>query len=183
MDLMDIFDDVAAKKPEAEKVEPKAEDANLETSVADRAAVAAEAHDSYIAAKAAYDDKSDELRATAEGSLATLYKALRLAGEAEKEAVTALDRAMEKAGITNIPMTDRPDVKVKITKGGKSGITRKWLMDPEGVAIKTLDTAMKGEEPKTTATEVAKKIWDSQPKSADKKKVIIPDRYEDEPDH
>ena len=77
---------------------------------------------------------------------------------------------MKKEKITKIPMSDRPDIKVKTTPGKKKPITLTWLKDPEGIVVKTYGEAA----PKT--------IWDGAPRTDPKTTVEVPDRYEDEPE-
>lgn len=175
-----LADDCPYGSPD-EEGEP--EDGDLDVDIATRATQAAQAHDAYAAAKAAYDVERSELQKEMDGKLAKLKETMVAAREAEAEARAALGAAMKKDKITTIPMTDRPNIKIKVKKGSKKGITRGWLVDPENVAVKAYEEALKGEPTIKTGKEFATKIWDSQPKSEDSETVTVPDAYEDEPDH
>ena len=182
------------KIAEALDDEPKPQDeADLDVDIATRAKTAAAAHDAYAAAKAAYDMERDRLRDEAEEKLAKLKEAMVGAKVTRDEAVGSLGAAMKKDKITTIPMTDRPDIRIKPIKGSKKGITRKWLVDPENVVVKAYDAARRGQDsfeeddgsvfvvPKS-GKDFAVKVWNEQPKSEDTETVIVPDPYEDEPD-
>ena len=157
--------------------------ADLDVDVATRAKTAAEAHDAYTSAKATYDLERSQLQKEVDEKLAKLKEAMLAAKTAREEAVAALGAAMKKDKITTIPMTDRPDIRIKSGKGKKLGITKKWLVDPEHVAVKAYEEALAGEPSIKTGKEFATKIWDEQPKSEASETVVVPDAYEDEPDH
>lgn len=167
-----------AAKPPAEPVS-----GDLEVDVRDRARQAAKAHDALSAAKAAYDQRRSRLQKKMDEELESLKAQVVEARTREAEAREALHKAMAADKVTRIPMKDRPDIHVKKRKGAKKGITKGWLVDAEGVAVKSYNKALAGEPEFASGEEFAKKIWDSQPKSEDTSEVIIPDPYEDEPDH
>lgn len=191
MDLNDIFDNpIVRLKPSAprhahvdlakspgvtpESTKPittNALDGDLPVNVADVVKAAAAAHDAASEAKAAYDAERCRLQEKMDDSLSVLAEASKAAQELKRETCKALDAVMEAERITNIPMTDRPDVKVKVTKGRKGRITKKWLCDADGPVTKAY------------GADAGAKIWASVPNDKDKREVIIPDRYEDEPDH
>jgi hypothetical protein len=188
MDLNDIFDKpIVRLKPSAPRHTPVdlaktpktpnppktsgALDGDLPVKVADVVKAAAAAHDAASEAKAAYDAERCRLQEKMDDSLTALAEASKLAQETSRETRKALEAVMEAEGITNIPMTDRPDVKVKVTKGRKGRITKKWLCDTDGPVAKAY------------GAKAGPKIWASVPNEKDKREVIIPDRYEDEPDH
>jgi len=174
----------SSDEPEPElEPEPEPLDGDLDVDIATRARAAAQAHDAYAEAKSTYNDERSRLQKKMDEELLKLRLAMTSAGEAEAEALKALEIAMEKDGITTIPMTDRPDIKTKVSKGSKKGITRNWLVDPENIAVKAYDEALAGEPTIMSGKDFAGKLWDAQPKSEGNKTIIIPDAYEDEPDH
>lgn len=160
----------------------EAKDPYLDLDIATCAKEAAHAHDAFAAAKAAYDMERSGLQEEVDRKLATLKKIMVEAGEARAEAVAALRSAMGRDKITTIPMTDRPDIRIRPIKGARKGITRKWLMDPDNLPIKAYEEALDGNASIKTGEEFASKVWESQPKSEDSESVVIPDPYEDEPD-
>lgn len=130
---------------------------------------AARTADAARAAKAALDQSSSDLMADLNKRLEPLKAALNVAEKLRKESEIALLRVMEIEKVSKIPMDDRPEIKIKITPGGKKPITKTWLSDPEGVVVKTYGPG---------APSV---IWDAVPSKEAKTEVLIPPPYEDEP--
>lgn len=188
MDLSDIFGGppeirpAKTKAPPAPKETAQAVEAESDESLRAKAQEAADAHDAASAAEAKFRSREAELQQGVDEALAPLLVALKLARERRTEAIKALDASMEGKNVTKIPMGDRPHIKVKITKGSKKSITKKWLVDAKGVAVKTLDTVLAGESEFKTGEEVAAEIWKIVPIGKGKRSVVIPDRYDDEPD-
>jgi hypothetical protein len=181
--LKDEPEDCPYGSPDEPKPEAgKPEDPDLGDDIATRAKAAALAHDAFRAAKTAHDDERSKLQKETDTKLATLRQNMASAQEVASEATQALSVAMGKEKITAIPMTDRPDIKIKVKKGSKKGITRGWLVEPENIAVKAYEEALAGEPTFKTGKDFAGKLWDSQPKSEDSQTVTIPDAYEDEPD-
>jgi hypothetical protein len=179
MDLLDIFDDGAPKAAKAEDVaaSPKVAKRDnppppgvsrevageLPDHLVTGAQAAASAHDDAAAADAIFRVAEERLRKQLALDLAEL-KARRLeALETLSESLDGLLSNMDKANVSRIPMTDRPDIVVKTTAGKRKSITKKWLVETYG-------------------NEEAKKIWDAVPTGEPKREVIIPDRYDDEPE-
>ena len=180
--IADTLDIEPGDCPYGGSEESEAQDGDLDVDIATRAKLAAQAHDAFAASKAAYDVAKARIQLEVDAKLADLRENMSSAREAEAETLEALRTAMEKGGITTIPMTDRPDIKLKVRKGTKKGITRGWLVDPENVAVKAYEEALAGTPTIKTGKEFAGKVWDAQPKSEDSHTVTIPDVYEDEPE-
>ena len=164
MDLLDIFGDAGKDKPKiaSGKVAESVAD-GLPDHLVTGAQAAAVAHDDAASASARYSEAEARLRKQMEGELADLKANRATAFEKLSEALFDLLSNMDKADVTKIPMADRPDIVVKISPGRRKSITKKWLVEAYG-------------------NEEAKKIWDSVPTGDAKREVIVPDRYEDEPD-
>jgi hypothetical protein len=182
MDLNDLFDAPDTKKPITTADVAKALDSGLSDDLARKAQAAAQAHDALAAAQAALDEEKDVIQKEMAPRLAPLIGAVAAARTARTETLTALGEAMEADKITTIPMTDRPDIKVKVSKGRKKSISKKWLTDAEGPPIKTFDQVLAGDSGFKTGREVAEEIWKVVPTGKDTQEVVVPDRYEDEPD-
>ncbi len=180
MDLTDLFDGPKAKNPETS---PQETSGGLSEDLTARVKTAVEAHDVAKAAQASFDNERARLEQELEDKLGSEAAKWKVAREASKEALDALAVAMKKEKITQIPLTDRPDIKIKVTKGRKKSVTRTWLVDPKEIVVKSFDAALKGEKPFANGVEAAKKIWAGVPSGESKSEVIIPSRYEDEPDH
>ena len=171
MDLLDIF----------EKPEPELSAADLAAAIGEtfataipkdvvlpdhlvqQASAAARAHDSAVAVKVAYDNELDRLQKEVSAKLGALQEQHTRAQEILRETIEGLETAMDAEQVSRIPMEDRPDIVLKTTPGRKKQVTKTWLIDTYG-------------------SEEAKKIWDAVPKHPDKRKVVVPDRYQDEPD-
>lgn len=134
------------------------------------AQTAADAVDAEAATKAALDVKRDVLQAKMEQELLDLEKAYKDAKTRRIEAEAVLMKVMGIEKITKIPMDDRPDIQIKTIPGRKKNITKSWLDDPEGVVVKTYGAG---------APDV---IWGAVPKDPSRTEVIVPSKYDDEPD-
>jgi len=174
MDPTDLFEDAGKKQKttDANIAEAIAEtlasgnprrDLDLPESLLQKARSAAQAHDSAEEIKTAYDNERDRIQKEVEERLADLKSRHDQAQEILDESVESLKEEMEESGITKIPMIDRPDIVLKNIPGRKKPITKKWLIGTYG-------------------SETAKQIWDAVPNYPDKQKVVVPDRYQDEPD-
>lgn len=187
--LMDIFDDESnpenhpempvATPPWADSESVKKDVApstgaiygsELPDEVRQAAQNAAQAADDVAEAKAALDYEKGIQRAKLDKLLDPLEKSLKAARDACTEASSHLMKVMKAEKITKIPMDDRPEISIKVTPGRKGSITLKWLSDPEGVVVKKYGPLA----PKT--------IWDAVPRTQPKADVVIPPRYEDEPE-
>ena len=182
-DIADMLEDDCPYPGGGPEAPGEPEDGDLEPDIADRARAAAKAHDAYAVAKAAFDEERSRLQKEADDKLTTLKATLSSALEIKIETESALGTAMKKGKITTIPMTDRPDIKLKTKAGSKQGIKKGWLVDPENMAVKAYEEALAGEPTFKSGVDFASKLWDSQPKSEATQTLTIPDAYEDEPDH
>ena len=160
MELLDIFDD-DNNKPAKKAPVPNVD--GLPSPVAQAAEKAAEAHDAAVAAHATYKAEADRLAAEVKNKLAALAELRDTTADALKESLATLLTTMDENDVTKIPMQDRPDIVVKVTPGRRKSITKKWLVETYG-------------------NEEAKKIWDAVPTSDPKREVVVPNRYEDEPE-
>lgn len=157
-------------QPPKPEPRPRAFGHGLSDETVQAARAAAEAVDAETAARAALDARKDVLQAKLEQELADLSKAYNDAKIKRSEAEALLLKVMGVEKITRIPMDDRPDIQIKVTPGKKQNITKTWLDDPEGVVVKTYGPA---------APDV---IWNAVPKGKPKTDVIVPAKYDDEPD-
>jgi len=181
-DIADMLDDDCPYPGGGPGLPGEPEDGDLEPDIADRARAAAKAHDVYAAAKAAFDEERSRLQKDIDEKLATLKAIMSGALSVKIETEVALETAMKNGKITTIPMTDRPDIKLKTKAGSKQGIKKGWLVDPENLAVKAYEGALNGSPLFKSGVDFAGKLWDSQPKSEGSQTLTIPDAYEDEPD-
>jgi len=195
MDPNDLFDDLI----ENQTTEPKPSSGDLPEPLARQAELAARTHDLLAAAAAALESEEERIRAEAAPRLSSLKTGLLEAQAAHEESLRALEDLMSKHEITTIPMVDRPSITLKVTKGKKGNVTKKWLTDEKNVTVRTYDTVLRrlrdAEEklaergaaipdeplPFGSGKDAANGIWDAVPTGKDKRSVVIPDPYEDEP--
>lgn len=191
MDLFDIFETVEPTQVNAPKTNNSTEGQSstakwlgdkLPETIRQKANAAAEAHDSATAASGALQQARSQLQKELDLKLASLVEQNDVAQNQRIEAIKALQSAMEEEKITKIPMSERPDITIKVTKGGKKRISKTWLVNPENVVVKSFEAALKGEKTFASGKEAAEGIWSQSPKNDDKTAVVISDRYDDEPD-
>lgn len=158
MDLFDIFTS-AEKAARPKDIRTKSDGPRT---IEEQARDAAAAFDDTMDKETRYKLEYDRRMAEVESQLAGLkrdYDAARAASEAAAE---DLLKAMDAAGITSIPMADRKSIEIKVTAGRKKNITKKWLTDEFG-------------------SQQANSIWDKVPTGPDKRDLVIPPRFQDEP--
>jgi hypothetical protein len=164
MDLLDIFD---AEKPKPQPIDAvavsEAVSDDLCVTLDEQALAAASAYDAADAANVAFKNEAARIQSEADLRLKSLADKRDETKKILDETLTGLMAAMDKDGITKIPMKDRPDIFIKVFPGRKKPITKKWLIETYG-------------------DEQAKKVWDAVPKLPEKRGVIVPARYEDEPE-
>jgi hypothetical protein len=184
-DLADIFKDKPAPKArlkgkKQKKAESPAAPEPAPTTTADIAAcldedegngpdaleqqahAAAAAYDVAAAKRQSYESERCKLTEEVDRQLRGLREDWEAARKRSGEATEALKEAMDKAGISKIPMRDRKPIKLKTTAGKKKPITKTWLTGKYG-------------------KQKAESIWADAPNYPPKKEVVIPPRYEDEP--
>jgi hypothetical protein len=165
MDLSDIFNTDSVEEIEKKK-EPESS-AEIAASLGDdeleaQARLAASAFDATETRKRIYEAKRDRLLEEVDQQLIEEKAEWDSARGVSEAAIKVLYSAMDKAGITKIPMPDRKPIKLKEIVGRKKPITRKWLTETYG-----------GQR--------ANEIWSKVPNYPNKKEVVIPPRFEDEP--
>ena len=154
---MDLFDIFSGAEKEARDAAPKAD-----TPLESQARAAAVAYDATLAKEAQYKIERDYLMAEVEKQLADLKRGYDEAREVSNATRDALFKAMDEAGVNRVEMADRKDIEIKVTPGGKKGITKKWLTEEFG-------------------KQQANSIWGKVPKKPDSRNLVIPPRFEDEP--
>ena len=151
MDLSDIFGGDISPK-ETVETEPLGE----------QAAAAAAAYDETRAHKAQYEHQRNELLEEIDRKLDGLKTAWQDARERSNGLLADLKTAMEDSDTLSISMSDRKSVHIKTIAGRKKTISLKWMKETLGI-------------------QHANDIWRKVGKTPDKKELIIPPRFEDEP--
>ena len=124
----------------------------------------AEARDALNSANAIYNLERKRLTEKMDLQLVDLKADTTEAYENFKTSSTSLRSSMEAANLNEVPMRDRPPVYIKVVKGGKKNITMKWLCSPEGLGSKD-----------------GKALWGKTPRHDDKRELVIPEAYDDQP--
>jgi hypothetical protein len=166
-DLADIFEmgDVEDVRPKQQRkvsariAESLSED---EDDLESRARAAALIFDDADHKRRAFEVRRAQLMAKVEEELEPLRAEWETARDGLNEACKILLEEMEEAGIGKIPMADRKPIILKTTAGRKRPITRKWLTEAYG-------------------KQRANEIWGKAPNYPDKKEIVIPPRFDDEP--
>ena len=93
---------------------------------------------------------------------------LQASAEEAKEGYLAardtLEELMGEGNISEIPMSDRDPIYIKVVRGTKKSVSKKWLCSEEGLG-----------------KQGGAALWGRVPKHADYKKLVIPDRFDDQP--
>lgn len=106
--------------------------------------------------------KMEERRLKAE--LVPLKAEVDAAYEALKGASSTMKESMQTASLNEIPMHDRPPIHIKTERGSKKSITKTWLCSKDGVG-----------------KQAGESLWARVPRNPDKVKLVIPDKYDDQP--
>lgn len=164
MDLADIFDSRSLDNIVElnREVTKRLDDADGNDDLSRSAQAVAEAFDESEQKKRIYEMHRDRLMEAVELELETFKTDWKKSKEISDALCLELIEKMESADIDKIPMADRKPIRLKITVGRKRQITKKWLIESYG-------------------KQKADSIWEKVPNYPDKKEIIVPTRFDDEP--
>jgi len=163
MDITDIFDDEPTKKPEAPKPEAPSLDVGNIAKLRDTAKAVARLYDVAAQKENSYGLERTKRLDAMDKELAHLKAEADAAADELSKAATLLQESMEADGVNTITMPDRTPIKLKTSPGRRKPLSKKLLTEVYGKAK-------------------AEDVWaETEKKGPDKKTLVIPAPFEDEP--
>ena len=157
-DLTDIFDE----EPQAASLSIEAALEQASSPVAQAAQAACAAKDRATRAALLYKNRHEELKKQMDAALFELRSEMEESQLALETASQELLGLMDVEKLDEVNVTDRGPIRVNVTKGSKKSITKGFLLEELG--------KQQGES-----------LWKKVPRNPDKRRLVIPDPYEDEP--